>query len=147
MELCCNVCTWLQHSGTCAGTEGGCSQTRAAVHPHPPWKALGVCVHSAMHHQAQNSSISKMKLNLSMRSTGVGTALQHKAELPPGPAHTQGHQQHCIPTKQHWDPTEQLDSFLVFSPSQSHALCTKPKSSSQSGGSFRSSLSLPQHHL
>lgn len=69
---------------TCAGTEHGCSQTRSAAHPHPSWEAPGVCVHQAVHRQAQNSSTSKMKLNRSVRTTGVGMALQHKAE-PPGP--------------------------------------------------------------
>lgn len=131
---------------TCAGTEHGCSQTRSAAHPHPSWEAPGVCVHQAVHRQAQNSSTSKMKLNRSVRTTGVGMALQHKAE-PPWAVLTPRDTSSTRTHRHRQDPTEQLDPSLVFPANPSHGFCTEPKPSSQSSGSFRSSLPLPQHHL
>lgn len=82
-------------------------------------------------------------LHVNYRS-GDGTAAQSRAPrallTPRDTSSTRTH-------RHRQDPTEQLDPSLVFPANPSHGFCTEPKPSSQSSGSFRSSLPLPQHHL
>lgn len=153
MEFCCNVCTWLELArGHChLRWDRRWLQPDQGSSTSPPSLESSCSVCPLSHASPSPKQLYfKNKAEPLQANYRSGDSTAARSTAAPRPCSHPGTPAALYPYKthmHHWDPTEQLDSSLVFPPSQCHAFCTKPKSSSQSGGSFQSSLSLPQHHL